>query len=59
VAEGDVAAALAQFDRVWAVLGPHEQVRLARLLVQQVVFDGRDGSMAITFHQAGHSVALE
>jgi hypothetical protein len=46
VGEADVASALAQFDQVWAVLSPHEQAHLVRLLVERVVYDGRDGSVA-------------
>lgn len=58
VSETDVAAALAQFDNVWAVLGPHEQSQLVRLLVERVVYDGRDGSVAITFHNSGIQTLL-
>jgi site-specific DNA recombinase len=50
---GDVAAALGQFDGVWASLTPKEQARLVALLVERVEYDGRARSVAITFHPAG------
>jgi site-specific DNA recombinase len=56
--ETNVAAALARFDDVWAVLGPHEQSQLVRLLVERIVYDGRDGSVAITFHNSGIQTLL-
>ncbi len=49
----DVAAALADFDSVWRALGPREQARVIKLLVQRVDFDVADGTIEISFHPAG------
>lgn len=48
-----MAEALAEFDRVWEALSPIEKVRLAQLLIARVDYDGRDGTLAITFHPTG------
>jgi site-specific DNA recombinase len=53
VDEKEVARALAVFDPVWETLAPREQVRLIRLLVQRVDYDGDKGTVAVTFHPAG------
>ena len=44
---------LSDFDQLWETMPPREQVRLASLLIDQVEFDGVDGNIAITFHDAG------
>jgi site-specific DNA recombinase len=44
---------LAGFDNLWQTLPPKEQVRLARLLIEKVSFDGPGGNVAITFHPTG------
>jgi site-specific DNA recombinase len=51
--EDDVAAALGQFDDVWAVLTPREQVRVLQLLIERISFDGKAENIAITFHPTG------
>jgi site-specific DNA recombinase len=53
VDEEDLAAALSLFDPVWDALVPKEQARVLRLLVERVGFDGRSGSLAITFRPSG------
>ena len=53
VDESEVAAALADFDAVWAALAPREQARVVELLVDQVAYDGHAGSVAITFRLSG------
>jgi site-specific DNA recombinase len=53
VNEGEVAQALAVFDPVWESLAPREQVRVVRLLVQRVDYDGEKGTVSVTFHPAG------
>ncbi|MBS0210424.1 MAG: recombinase family protein [Planctomycetes bacterium] len=56
----DVAAVLADFDALWGCLAPHEQARAIELLVEQVAYDGRVGSISITFRPAGLTqLALE
>lgn len=52
----DVAAAtqsLAAFDPVWEALTPREKVRVVRLLVERVEYDGSAGQISITFHPHG------
>ena len=44
---------LGGFDELWQTLPPKEQVRLVRLLIEKVSFDGPGGYVAITFHQTG------
>jgi len=51
--EKEVARALALFDPVWETLAPREQVRVIRLLVQRVDYDGDKGTVSVTFHPAG------
>jgi site-specific DNA recombinase len=53
VDEAEVAAALADFDAVWDCLAPREQTRVIELLVDQVVYDGDRGNVAITFRPSG------
>ena len=53
VDEREAARALAAFDPVWDTLAPREQVRLTRLLVQRVDYDGEKGTVSVSFHPAG------
>ena len=53
VDEDEAARALADFDQVWETLAPREQVRLTRLLVQRVDYDGDKGTVSVTFHSTG------
>jgi len=53
VDEKEVAKALTLFDPVWETLSPREQVRVVRLLVQRVEYDGEKSTVAVTFHPAG------
>jgi site-specific DNA recombinase len=49
----DLTTSIAQFDPIWDVLLPRERVRIVRLLIQQVDFDGESGTMGITFQPTG------
>ena len=49
----DLTAAIAHFDPIWEVLLPRERVRIVRLLIQQVDFDGGSGTLGITFQPSG------
>jgi site-specific DNA recombinase len=51
--DDEVAAALRDFDAVWDCLTSAEQVRVIELLVERVVYDGADESIAITFRPSG------
>jgi len=53
VDEREVTRLLAVFDPVWETLAPREQVRVIRLLVQRVDYDGEKGTVSVTFHPAG------
>jgi site-specific DNA recombinase len=41
------------FEGLWETNQPREQVRLAKLLIDRVDFDGVAGNVAITFHDTG------
>jgi site-specific DNA recombinase len=53
VDEKEVARALTVFEPVWETLSPREQVRVTRLLVQRVDYDGERGTVSVTFHPTG------
>jgi len=58
--EKELRAALSQFDPVWDSLLPREKVRIVRLLVERVEYDGREGKIALTFLPSGiKALALE
>jgi site-specific DNA recombinase len=52
VDEKEIAKALTLFDPVWDTLAPREQVRVIRLLVRRVVYDGEQSTVSVTFHPA-------
>jgi len=51
--ENETARVLKLFDPIWDSLAPREQARVIRLVVEQVNYDGRTGTVSITFHQTG------
>ena len=53
VDESDLARVMAVFDPVWASLAPREQARRLRLLIERVGYDGRDGTVTVTFRPPG------
>jgi site-specific DNA recombinase len=55
VEESDVAGALADFSHVWDALAPREQSRILQLLVEQVSYDGANGSLSVTLLPTGIS----
>jgi site-specific DNA recombinase len=60
VDEADLFPALARFDEVWAALEPAERARALHLLIERIAYDGRDGSVAITFRANGlHTLSKE
>ena len=60
VNEADLRAALERFDEVWAALDPAERARALHLLIERIAYDGRDGSVAITFRANGlHTLSKE
>ncbi len=53
VDEDEIAAALSVFDPVWETLGPKERARIIQLLVERVDYDGKAGTIAVTFRPNG------
>jgi site-specific DNA recombinase len=53
VGEEEAARALSAFDPVWGSLTPREQGRVIDLLVERVEYDGRAGTVAVTFRPTG------
>jgi site-specific DNA recombinase len=53
VDEREVQAALSVFDPVWDTLSPKEQTRILQLLVERVDYDGKEGTIAVTFRPNG------
>jgi len=49
----DVARALHEFDPMWDSLSPREQARVLHLLIEHVDYDGKDGTVSVTFRPAG------
>lgn len=49
----EVRGALGQFDLVWQRLETREQVRAIQLLLERVVYDRPQGTLAMTFHPSG------
>jgi site-specific DNA recombinase len=53
VDEREVEAALTVFDPVWERLSPREQARIIHLLVERVDYDGKNGTVSVTFRPNG------
>ena len=51
--EGDLIAALKQFEPVWVSLTTREQVQLITLVVEKVGYDGQTGKVEVSFRSAG------
>jgi site-specific DNA recombinase len=49
----EMTGAMEAFDPIWKSLTPGEQIRLIRLLVQQVEYDGQNQDVTVTFHPTG------
>ncbi|GIK15648.1 MAG: hypothetical protein BroJett003_06120 [Planctomycetota bacterium] len=59
VDEREVVRALSLFDPVWESLTPREQARIVQLLVERVDYDGKTGSVAVTFRPTGIKALAE
>lgn len=55
----ELASVCALFDPVWETLNPREQARIVQLLVESVVYDGKAGTIGITFHPTGIKTLAE
>jgi len=53
VTHAQLAAALAEFNRLWDTLTSGEKTRVLSLLVERVTYDGVAGQVSITFRPAG------
>jgi len=53
VDEREVEAALSVFDPVWETLSPRERARIIHLLVERVDYDGKNGTVSMTFRPNG------
>jgi len=51
--EQEIRAALSLFDPVWESIAPREKVRIVRLLVERVGYDGDKETVALTFRPSG------
>jgi site-specific DNA recombinase len=49
VEEAELVHSLGQFKPVWEALTPAEQARVVQLLVDQILYDGGTGKIAVTF----------
>ncbi|QDU94525.1 recombinase family protein [Lignipirellula cremea] len=56
--ETEITAKLASFDELWEALTPKERVRVVSLLVERVVYDAADESVAITFRELSAEVTV-
>ena len=57
--EEEAAKSLAAFDPVWDSLSPREQARVMQLLLERVDYDGRSGTVSVTFRPSGIGTLLE
>jgi site-specific DNA recombinase len=48
-----VRGALTAFEPVWEQLAPKEQARVIALLVDRIDYDGKEGTVSVTFHPTG------
>jgi site-specific DNA recombinase len=49
VPQAEARAAFADFDGLWGSLIPREQARLLKLLIEKVEYDGKAGTVSVTF----------
>ena len=51
--EEEVASLLSSFGPIWQSLPPRDQIRIIRLIVDRVDFDGRDRTVRVVFQSTG------
>ncbi len=59
VDEEDIAQSLSAFKPVWESLNSREQSRIIKLLIERIGYDGRDGSVKVTFRSLGIKALCE
>ena len=57
--EDDLKKALSIFDPVWEHLFPKEQARIVRMLIERIDYHGGEGTLEITFRDAGIKTLCE
>ena len=50
---GEVDDACMRFEPVWETLAAREQARILHLLIERIDYDGKNGTVSITFHPTG------
>ena len=53
IQEPEVASAFLDFEGLWAALSLREQAQVIHLLIERVEYDGREGTLSLTFHPTG------
>jgi len=53
VTEKEVAKALREFDPIWEQLSKKEQAKVLKLLIERVDYDGKEGTVSVTFRPMG------
>ena len=53
VNETDLRSALSAFDPVWEQLESGEKARVLEILIQEVMYNAKDGEVSITFRPGG------
>lgn len=51
--QADLETALAMFDPLWDSMPPAERGRVVALLLERIGYDGKQGTLSITFHACG------
>jgi site-specific DNA recombinase len=53
IKKADIKKALSLFEPIWDVLYPNEQARILSLLIEKVIYNGEQGTIAINFRPLG------
>ena len=53
VSHASIRKTLGELDKAWDTIPPRERCRLMELLIEQIDYDGVEGTLDITFHPAG------
>lgn len=59
VTEEEFTTLLSRFDPLWEVLSPREKIRVIRLIVDKVVYDGHKQSITLAFRSNGIKTLLK
>jgi site-specific DNA recombinase len=53
VDKNDILATLRQFEPVWESLNSREQVQIVRMLIENIVYNGKTNKVTVSFRSAG------